>query len=993
MFNDFFLDFEQKGWLTLALLVLPAYLIARRSLGGLSSLKVHTTFAVRAVVIMLLAMALARPVWLLRGEGLTVMLVVDRSSSIPLPLQLQAREYLRRATELNRQPSDRLGVVAVASEAVIAGMPNTLTGTEFPDDLLLDLDGTNLDAGIRLALASFPRDTASRIVLVSDGNENIGVMTDSAQLARANNIPIDVLPLTYEHQREVIFDRLVAPARAREGQVTTLRMVLRAQHEVTGTLTLTQNNVPVDLDPDAPGYGVRTTLEPGLNTRLRSVLLDQAGPQRFEARFEPDDPNDDTIAGNNSHVAVTFVAGQGRILVIDESASESLALQEALRSTGLSVDVRPPDQVTDPVMLAGYDGVVLVNVPRYSLTTDQDGWLRAYVHDLGGGLLKIGGDKSFGAGGWIGSEVAKALPLDLDPPQMIQRQRGALVLIMHSCEIPQANYWSEQIAIAAINALSRDDYVGIIDYNWSARGAVWEFDAQAQGPALAGDKQAAIAAARAMPVGDMPDFQSSMVLAYNGLVNLTANKHVIIISDGDPSAPSRQLLNDYAAAGITITTIMVAGHGTQGDLLKMQNIAAVTGGRFYEVTNPRELPEIFIEEAQVVARSLIVEDGEPFNAVLTNPLTEPARGFSAVPSVDGYVLTSPREGLAEVTFVSDRHEDPLFAHWNYGLGKAAAYTSDLTGRWGGAWLGWDDFRGFWDQTVRWMMRPATPSNMVVNTRVEGDRAIVEVEAMDQNASFLNFLNTAAIVVRPDGTEQLTMQQVGPGRYRSEFTVDETGAYLVNVSFSRGGEAMGNVQAAISVPYPREYRDLRSNEAELRRIAELTGGRILPTDPTAIDLFDRSGLEVPRSHRAIWDLLAILAASIFIVDVAARRLSIGMSEVRSFLRKTLGRGGVEVGETTAAWKKAKSQVAHRRDPRPGELPDRSVKFEADPDASPPPLEVQDQPATKPARRDAERPAAEEDSGDEKQYTSRLLAAKRRARDQGSEDKNQSGKDGA
>ncbi|MHC4143095.1 MAG: hypothetical protein ACYSUF_14945, partial [Planctomycetota bacterium] len=200
-------------------------------------------------------------------------------------------------------------------------------------------------------------------------------------------------------------------------------------------------------------------------------------------------------------MAVTFAGAEGKILVIDDGATQSQYLVRALAESELSVEVAGTAALArGPVFLA-YDAVALANIPRYALTDDEDRTLHAYVHDLGGGLVMLGGPLSFGAGGWIDSETARVLPIKLDPPQSRQMPRGALALIMHSTEMPQGNYWGQKVAIAAIEALSRLDYVGIIDFDYRAGGCVWQF-----GPEEAGDKTDAINAAKKMIMGDMPDF-------------------------------------------------------------------------------------------------------------------------------------------------------------------------------------------------------------------------------------------------------------------------------------------------------------------------------------------------------------------------------------------------------------------------------------------------------------------------------------------------------
>lgn len=987
------LQFDRPGWLLLLLLVVPAFLLARRSIGGLSRSKVWVTFGVRSLVIVLLAAALSRPVWSKRGEGLTVTVILDRSQSIPLALKESAVDYISRAVELKERPEDRLAVITVARDAAIVGMPDQYTAVQRGGQIgePARLDATNLAAAVRLAMAIMPQDTANRIVIVSDGNETVDSVLAAAELAEANDVRIDVLVLEYEYDREVIFERITAPSRARMGQSANVKLVLRSQGRATGRVTLQMNDQLVDLNGDQEGNALPVTLEPGLTVIPVTISLDSSGPQQFTARFEADSPGDDRISSNNSAIAVTFVGAEGKVLIIDDGTAESQHLHRALLETGIDVDVMETAALSRGVVfLSGYDAIALANIPRYAITDDEDRGLHAYVHDLGGGLVMLGGPLSFGAGGWIDSEVAKVLPVKLDPPQTRQMPRGALALIMHSTEMPQGNYWGQKVAVAAIETLSRLDYVGIIGYSLQAGGSAWEF-----GPALASDKTAAIAATKKMVMGDMPDFGSSMQLALDGLTPLPAGqKHVIIISDGDPQRPGRTLLDDYVAAKVSISTVLIAGHGSAGDRKVMKDIAAYTGGTPYgPITNPKKLPQIFIKEAQLVSRSLIVE-GDVYHPVIVSRLPGPVEGFASVPAVDGYVLTAPREGLSEIPIVNPTTEgnDPIYANWNYGLGKAIAYTSDLTGRWGARWASWNEFRAFWEQSMRWVMRPSAPTNMIVNTTLDGDRATVEVEALDVDASFLNFLRTSAVVLLPDGTaEPLVLQQTGPGRYRGEFRTSDEGAYLVNINFVGGAPdapMQGNIQAAVSVPYPPEFRNVKHNAALLREVADRTGGRVLSGDPAMADLFDRTGLEVPRSPRAMWDLLAIIAAALFVLDVAARRLSVSRRAVTGMAARAVGRRA-EVGTgTVAAWKR----VARRRTKEAA--PAAETKFEADQADAGRAFDVSAEASQRPAAAAptaAPKPDAPEADDEEGDYTSRLLAAKRRAREQTRKPEDEADKD--
>jgi uncharacterized membrane protein len=988
--------FEEPFWLILLLLIIPTYLMSRRSIGGLSRRKAYLTFSLRAIVLALLAFSLAHPIWVKQGEGVTVTVILDRSLSIPQQIRRDAVEMLRAAGDLKERSEDRLAVITVAKDASIVSLPDSYTRvTPGSDDG--DLTATNLAEAITLALAVAPKDTANRIVLASDGNETEGSVRAAARIAAANNVPIDILTLEYEHTNEVIFERIIAPARARQGQTAEIKLVLHSQGVASGSIIMSVNGSPIDLNGDEPGQGVHVDLDPGVNVLSQIMSLDRSGPHEFEAVFIPDEPADinapriDGIDRNNVAMAVSFVGGQGKVLVIDDSIAASEYLVYALRESGIETDVVAPDALFGGIVfLSGYDAVVLVNVGRFAFDDATDRMLHAYVHDLGGGLVMVGGDQSFGAGGWIDSEVAKTLPVELNPPQTRQMPAGALALIMHSCEMPQGNFWGQKVAESAIEALSRLDYVGIIE-DGGMQGCIW-----AHPMGKVGDKRAALQATKTLTMGDMMAFAPSMKLALNGLTGTSAaQRHAIIISDGDPQPPSNQLLQSFVDNRITVTTVMVGGHGTQSDLGRMRNVATTTGGTFYNVRNPKNLPQIFIKEAQLVSRSLI-QDGQRFIPSYTRGVTGPVHGFAPVPAIDGYILTAPRAGLAQNpifirtndTTTGETNDDPLFAYWNYGLGRSIAYTSDLSNLWGAQWVQWERFKSFWEQAIRWAMRPSSPANMHLTTRTEGDETIVEVEALEADASFLNFLRTSAVVLKPDAsTEALALQQTGPGRYKGSFKTDDAGAYLVNVAFNsgeEGGRGAGNLQTAVTVPYAKEFRSYQHDKALMSDLAEMTGGReLMFGDPALVDLFNRNELNVPRSPVDAWDIIAIIAASLLLLDVAARRISVDPARVAAMVGRAASKRQDVSTDTVAAWKRTRTQLSGRMKGQRSEPELRKVKFEAAEEDEGIALDVGAESVDDPLKRkgarqrtdDETKPDAGEDEGD---YTSRLLAAKRRAR---------------
>ena len=84
---------------------------------------------------------------------------------------------------------------------------------------------------------------------------------------------------------------------------------------------------------------------------------------------------------------------------------------------------------------------------------------------MGSGIVMLGGNKAFGAGGWQGTELEKAMPVDFTIKNHKVVPVGALILVMHASEMAQGNYWQKVICTAAIQSLGYQDFCGII--HWS----------------------------------------------------------------------------------------------------------------------------------------------------------------------------------------------------------------------------------------------------------------------------------------------------------------------------------------------------------------------------------------------------------------------------------------------------------------------------------------------------------------------------------------------
>ena len=712
MFN-YHLAFQSPWYLALLALIPVIWWYSFRKLDGLGSVRRTIVLIVRSLVLLGLILALAEIQIVRTSDRLTVIYLLDQSLSIPVQSREAMIKYVNAEIKRHRKNRDRVGVIVFGRDAAIEIPP-------YDDDVqmaskiesMFDPDYTNLAAAMKLAQASFPEDASKRILIISDGNQNLGNAAEQAQELSQAGTGIDVMPVRYETRAEIIVERVAIAADVRRGQPFDLRVVVSNtatsrpgdSGEVRGRMVLSRSAAGrTDTLSDEP-----VTLPPGKKVFTIRQEIDTPNFYSYEARFIPDRSEDDAMPQNNRAAAFTYVQGKGRVLLIEdaEHPGEFAVLVERLRKLGLEIDVQSTKQLfTSLAELQSYDTVVLADVPRSSsqdvaFSDAQIAMLVRNTQQMGAGLVMIGGPNSFGAGGWTGTELEKAMPVDFQIKSAKVIPNGALAMIMHASEMADGNYWQKIIAREALKALGPQDYCGVI--HWNGREEwLW-----GQGLMQVGQyRDQMLARLNRMTPGDMSDFEPAMVIAKQGFdkVPALAVKHMIIISDGDPSPPSSSILNKLKNMQVTVSTVGVGTHG-QPESRCLSAIATATGGKYWEVKNASALPRIFQREARRVARPLIWEKF-PVNPRVRFP-HEILSGISdPLPPIKGFVLTDKKENpLVETLLVSPEpagdKNNTVLASWTYGLGKAAVFTSDAGTRWTGGWVNKELYDKIFGQMIR-----------------------------------------------------------------------------------------------------------------------------------------------------------------------------------------------------------------------------------------------------------------------------------------------------
>ena len=418
--------------------------------------------------------------------------------------------------------------------------------------------------------------------------------------------------------------------------------------------------------------------------------------------------------------------------------------------------------------------------------------------------------------------------------------------------------------------MGAQDEVGVLAY--TQKGEDWLFELT---PAAKYEEMVPLI--NGASIGDMPSFQNTMQLGLKGLLKSdAATRHMIIISDGDPQAPTPQLVKEFIDNQISVSMVAVFPHGGL-DISKMQGVAEVTGGRYYFPEDPNQLPAIFIKESKTLKRSLLQ------NKVFVPTIGFPSpvvKGLEGMPELKGYVITTAKghPAMQILNGPPDAEQsdsiDPVLSVWQHGLGKTAAFTSDFSTNWGTNWQTWDRFQPFVKQLLTDISRVKNDGHLRMSTQTSGGDAVIVVEDFHPEEAFLEL--NAKLSGPGQKTENIQLKQVGPRRYQATVPLWGHGRYHA-IAQGLGGDRKDLAFGGFIVSYSPEYLRFRSNRPALQEIADKTGGKMLSGDPTKDAIYTR-GRAPKRSSKPIFDWFLIALAILIPLDVAIRRIQIDFASI-------------------------------------------------------------------------------------------------------------------
>ena len=722
----------------------------------------------------------------------------------------------------------------------------------------------DLEASLRLAAALLPEETGGRIAVLGDGVETRGSVAAVVPELLARGIPVDVVLPPDTPTPDVAVEALSLPSTVHPNELAHLRTVITASVAANASLRLLREGVLRE---------ERTVeLEAGRNRVEFEISEEEVGDFLYEVEMAATNVGDVRPA-NDRNGAVVEVRDPPRIAVVTPQLSWGRSFADALAVQGLSAEVFPPSRTptlsdgVDPSpsaaesFLSDFDVVALMNVPAADLPEERVSELEAWVRDTGGGVVLMGGENTFGPGGYFDSRLEAISPLSAKIPQEIPNL-AIVFVIDRSSSMGEGLGQGTRLDMAkvatleAIDLLDPETQVGVVAFDLQAYSVV------PMQPA--GNREAIREQIERLETGGGTWIYTGLALAFVELSKIDPEfrRHIVLMSDGRSQSTNYSgLLNLMSEAEITLSTAAIGGGA---DFLLMQDLARRGNGAAHATTDFNQMPAILAREATRFSSSAIRE--EPVSPTSVNDAAEDSQAFAGGPdNLGGFVRTTAKPG-AQVHLEAGE-DTPLLASWRYGLGRVVAFASQGAGEWTTEWMQSPEYSTWWAQTVRWAL-PSTHEGLNVQVSRDRDYGRIVAEVVGGELASEGDLAFEATVTAPDGTvlPGLPLEKRSFGVYAADFSADRPGTYTVTVQpIEPGATTVEPAEGTLYLGYPSREAATEPDTDLLRALAAATGGRVITSGQAVFDV------DVPLQWlgRSIWVTLALMGLGLFVFDLLGR----------------------------------------------------------------------------------------------------------------------------
>lgn len=708
--------------------------------------------ALQAAALAVLAMALLGTAWLDGRHRPRVLVLVDRSQSVPRDAADQAVAEVLRATQAAGG--------ATLQQIDFAGRPGAQRLHATAPGTALDPSATDIEAALDAALAAHAEAPFDRVVVVSDGLENTGDAARGLRSAREARMPLQWIAVGRPPPATRIAE-VLAPDHAQVGQPVRLTVQLAGQLDRPWRVEATARRPGGELlvaRGEADGAGRATVVFDGLRSGAAVIDVALYPPEATQ----PLDSLPDA--------AVVDVAPRAAILYAQGSAGP---LARSLRDGGWSLQVVPASRLDAHADgLDGYQAVVLDDVAIADAGPRFWAALVAAVRQRGLGLVVLGGERSFARGGYRGSALESVLPV-VSEPAALDAPAAIAFAVDKSGSMGQGSGGVDRFALAqravqeTARGLSDRDALGLLVFDVAPRVLI------PMGPAAAGR----VALDRDWPV--TPNGGTALAPALDLAIGElersgAARRLLVVVTDGFvDSAPLDGLRARLERAHVELIALAV---GPQADVGALQRLVGTDAGQVLRVAEAAELPAVM--RSGLERRRARIERGR-IAATQRQPLPFAPGTLDDWPPVAAHAATRAQAGA--VVAVQSAQGDPLVAFHAAGLGRVVAVTSGL-GAWTPQWPAWREWPRLAGGLAHWAS--GTPPGGALRLAVSDRPGGLQVEADGPGNAALGAPSVTVDTPTAQG-RTLPMDPAAPGRWQARLPDAGPGLYTFLVATPGG----------------------------------------------------------------------------------------------------------------------------------------------------------------------------------------------------------------
>lgn len=791
------MNFEAPLWF----LLIPLLCVLGWSCRGL---RLH--LPLRTAGLLLMILLLANPKWEQEKKALDLWVLLDRSDSTEGLVDENLADWRRILEKAKPSADDEIRIINYGSEVLVQGAGETSVYSGGGE-----MTRTALAAQTALAVAR--DDRPSRILVFSDGYST-EPLTDLGEKLVSQEVPLDFRLIRDDLLDDYRVARLQVPGRTLFGEPFVISVTCRGYED---------GSLPLEILRDGKVLlETEVELVDGVGKVSFTDRLGKGGAYQYAARISP---KKDAHPGNNILEQWVEITGGPRVLLLTGYLNDPLA--SVLRRQGFEVDVVTETASLHVGRLSGARACIFNNVPAHQVPRDFQEALEFFVRDQAGGLLMVGGERSFGSGGYYESPVDRLLPVSMELKSEHRKVSTALAIVMDRSGSMSAMAGARTKmdlanngAVNAINLLGDRDFVSVTAVDSEPQTFV-----PMQG----------LRGKRAQIIRETKSIQSmgGGIFVFNGLEAAFAElkrapsktRHVILFSDArDSEEPGeyKQLIKEMLAEDMTISVI---GLGTEEDVDAplLADIALRGKGRIFFTEKASDVPVIFSQETVTIARSAFLDEGT--KGLATGKWGEVSpKEPDWLESVDGYNLSYAKPEATVSLISQDEYLAPLVAHMRVGAGRSMAVSFPLGGKFSEKAREWTGYGDFAQTCVRWLMGMGLPAGLALRHEIQGNTLSLDLlyDVDDWGGKLMEEAPRVRLVEGDGEGFEVTWERIAPGRFQLTRELEEG-------SVVRGSALVGEYALPFGpfhVGSSAEWAFERKRVDELRNLAAISGGREL-----------------------------------------------------------------------------------------------------------------------------------------------------------------------